>query len=619
MGAAMKTSDTWTTDLISCDEAGTLPGLFLRRCERTPGREAYRQFDAGSGQWQSYTWAEAAARVARWQQALAQEGLRPGERVALVLPNCVEWMCFDLAAQALGLVVVPLYTTDSPENRAYILGDAGARLLLVADSAQWQALLPHRSQCPNLTRVLCLRRPESVSGAEGVTTSAVDEWLPASAPPLTNRALDPKGLATIVYTSGTTGRPKGVMLSHHNILWNADAVLKIIPGYREDVYLSFLPLSHTFERTVGYYIPIMTGSCVAYARSLQTLAQDLLTVRPTMLVSVPRVYEQVYAKLQTGLAQKGKLAQTLFRTAVRIGWQRFEASQGRAAAPGPGSRLLWPLLEHLVADKLLSRLGGRLRLAVSGGAPLYSTLSQCFLGLGLPLLQGYGLTEHSPIVTGNLPQDNVPDSVGVPLPGVEVRLGDQDELLVRSPSVMLGYWNHPDATRQMIDGEGWLHTGDQARIAGRHVRIVGRLKDILVMSTGEKVPPADLEMALIQDPLIDQALVLGEGKPYLAALLVVNREAWRELARSLALDPDDPSSLKARPVMENVLKRVRAALAPFPGHARVRTVWLTLEPWSIDDGLVTPTMKLRRSQLEQRFAAQIRELFAKHAVPGFDQ
>lgn len=613
----MEPAGRFTLDIVSTDEAGTLPGLFWRRCEKTPDGEAYRQYDTANGAWKSYAWREMRDLAARWQAALAREDLAPGERVAVLLKNSVEWVCFDQAAQSLGLVVVPLYTTDNPESIAYILGDCGARLLLVSEIGQWRALAPLQARFPQLVRVLCVSKSPDAPTDAGATLSFVADWLPGKAGTPFVRAADPRGLATIIYTSGTTGRPKGVMLSHHNILSNAEAVLKLVPGYREDIYLSFLPLSHAFERTVGYYLPVMTGSTVAFARSVQELAEDLLAIQPSMLVSVPRIYERVYAKLQHGLEEKGALAKALFQWAEKIGWRRFEAVQHRGEEPGLMAEMMWPVLRHLVADKILLRLGGRLRVAVSGGAPLSPKLSRCFIGLGLPLLQGYGLTEASPIVTANTLEDNVPESVGVALPGVEIKLGDRDELLVRGPNLMLGYWNSPEKTREAIDAEGWLHTGDVARIeADGHVFIVGRLKEILVMSTGEKVPPSDLELAITEDPLFDQAMVVGEAKPYLAALIVLNLKGWRDLARALAVDEVDPKSIEAVAVVQAVSDRVGALLRGFPAHARVREVWLTLEPWTIDNGLITPTMKLKRQELERRFAGAIRKLYAGHDLPA---
>ena len=598
-----------TLDTIAYADAWTLPALFERRCRRSPQAEAYRQFQPAMGSWRSYTWGDMHALVRRWRGALAREALPAGARVAVMLRNSVEWVCFDQAAQSLGLVVVPLYATDNPENVAYILGNCGARLLLIGDAKQWQALAPHAAQLPQLSRVLLCTSAAAPEAGGPVRT--VDQWLAGVHETDARAGADADALATIVYTSGTTGRPKGVMLSHRNILSNVDAVLQTVPVYREDLFLSFLPLSHALERTVGYYAPMATGSAVAFSRSVQDLAEDLVTIRPTVLVSVPRIYERVYARIQQGLEAKGAPARQLFAWAESVGWQRFEAAQHRGEPPGPAADIMWPVLRHLVADKLLERLGGRLRIAVSGGAPVSRKLMHCFIGLGLPVLQGYGLTEAAPVVSANRPEDNVPESVGRPLPGIEVKRGPADELLVRGPNVMQGYWQEPARTAETIDEEGWLHTGDVARIdEGGHVYIVGRLKEILVTSTGEKLPPADLELAIAEDPLFEQVMVLGEGRPFVSALAVLNRDEWGKLAGTLGLDPQAPESLQRPAAAEAVLRRMADRLAAFPSYARVRQATLTLEAWSTDNGLITPTMKLRRRQLETRFEREIEGMYA---------
>jgi long-chain acyl-CoA synthetase len=590
-------------DLIGAAEARTVPGLFLRRCDRTPDAEAYRQREPE--EWRSYTWRDMKREVGRWQRALAREPLARGDRVAVLARSGVEWVAFDIAAQALGLVVVPLYTTDNPENIAYILGDSGARLLFTDTVARWRALAPLAGQFPSLERLVCLEESAPQEPFAGVGFSVAREWLPAEAADPEDRAGAPESLATIVYTSGTTGRPKGVMLSHANLLANAAAVLQAVQGFREDVYLSFLPLSHAFERTVGYYVPMMAGSTVAYARSVQRLAEELVAVRPTVLVSVPRIYERAYARIAAGLNHR-RLARRLFDAAVTIGWDRFEGRpRGGAAA------LAWPFLRRLVAKRILDRFGGRVRIAVSGGAPLAPSLARVFIGLGVPLLQGYGLTEAAPVISANRLDDNVPDSVGRPLPGVELPLGAEDELLVRGPSVMLGYWRRPEATAQAIDAEGWLHTGDKARIEGGRVHIVGRLKEIIVLSTAEKVAPADLELAITEDPHFEQAMVVGEGMPHLAALAVLNGERWPGFARAAGVDPRDPGALAAPGVVNAALARIERQLARFPSYARIRRVWLTLEPWTIENGLITPTLKIRRPELARRFAAEIAQLYGQ--------
>jgi long-chain acyl-CoA synthetase len=605
-----------TPDLIPAATAGTLPGLFRERVARTPNLTAYQKFDETTGEWSSLTWSQVSARVGQWQRALASLALAPGARVALQLRNGIDWVCYEQAALALGLVVVPLYPNDNPGNLAYILADSGSQLLLVGNLNQWRNLSTWRTTFPELRQVICLDHTGLVDErfeAPPAVVGAADWLSRASAVPAAHDA-HPNDLATLVYTSGTTGRPKGVMLSHRNILWNAESQLETVPTYHDDTLLSFLPLSHAFERTVGYYLPMMAGSCVAYARSLQTLAEDLLIVRPTALISVPRVYERAYARIQAKLAHEGWLAQTLFRTAIAIGWRRFLAGQGRGAKSGFTDRVLWRLLRPLVADKVMARLGGRLRLAISGAAPLSEPVARCFVGLGLNLLEGYGLTEASPTIAGNRPEDNVPGSAGLPIPGAEVRLAANGELLAHSPGVMLGYWRRPEDTRQAIDPNGWLHTGDIAEISQGRVYIRGRIKDILVMTSGEKIAAGDLEQTITADPLFDQALVVGEGRPFVTALLVLEPGAWKSLAKELALDPTDASTLEARHVKRVVIKRLAHLLRGFPAHAQVRRVRLLLAPWTVDNGLLTPTLKVKREEVSKRYEQEIDALYARHSV-----
>jgi long-chain acyl-CoA synthetase len=604
------------SDIISCAEAGTLPGLFQRRMERTPDIIAYQQYDSAGQRWISYTWQEVKLQYSRWQQALAGENLEAGDRVAIALRNSVEWVCFEQAALSLGLVVVPLCTWDSPGNIAYILTDSGSRILLVGTNKQWQALAEHCAKLPALDHVLCLEKEKVTRAQQKKRFSYIADWLPEQPESPVNRATDPHGLATIVYTSGTTGYPKGVMLSHLNILWNAEAVLKVNPGYCEDVLLSFLPLSHTFERTVGYYAPMMAGSSVAYARSSKDLAEDLLMIRPTVLISVPRIFERIYARIQLQLKKKGALARFMFRWAEEVGWHRFEATQGRGSHTNLIERILWPILHRLVAAKILARLGGHLRFAVSGGAPLQERLSRFFVGLGLPLVQGFGLTETSPVISANRLENNVTSSVGEPLPGVEIKIERNGELLVRSPGVMIGYWNRPEDTRAAIDDDGWLHTGDIAEVLDHQIFIRGRLKEILVTSTGEKVSPADLEASIVLDPLFNQAMVVGEGRPYIAALLVLNPNAWQAFASGLSLDPENPSSLQSPAAKKEAIKKIAGLLQKFPAHAQVRSVYMTLVPWTIENGMITATMKLKRPEIEKQFAEQIRKLYVRRDIPA---
>lgn len=596
-------------DVILPDQAGTLAGLFRQRVQRSPNAIAYRQYDADSLQWTDMTWSAMGLAVAHWQQALSNEGLMRGDRVALLLRNSREWVIFEQAALGLGLVVIPLYTEDRPENAAYIMQNAGARMLLIGGDEHWQQLKRVRDQLGFLLRIISV---SPVVDVQETRLRSVAEWLPPAADfELQAQEMPADELATIVYTSGTTGRPKGVMLSHRNILNNAYASQLKVSVYPDDLFLSFLPLSHTFERTIGYYLPMMCGSTVAYNRSIPELGEDLQTIRPTILVSVPRIFERVYNKIQAGLAEKSPLARSLFNAAVHVGWQRFEHSQGRQ--PRGSSMLTWPLLKILVAGKVMAKLGGRLRFSVCGGAPLSPTIARFFIGLGLPLVQGYGLTETSPVIAANCLADNQPSSVGTPLDGVEVCVGEDAELLARGHGIMLGYWDNPAATAELIDADGWLHTGDQVRIdAQGHIFITGRIKEILVLANGEKVPPADMEMALQMEPWFDQVMVIGDNRPYLSALIVFSPEQWRIEAAKLGVDPDAAESLTDERVCAAVLQRVAARIENFPGYAQIRNATCCLEPWTIDAGLITPTLKLRRSRILEYCQALVDKLYLGH-------
>lgn len=604
------------------DRVQTLPELLAWRAARSPQGEAYRAFEAGSGQWRSMRWADVQAQVDQWRRALASSGVNVGERVAILLPNGLQAMSIDQATLAQAAVPVPLHAIDNPGSIAYILSDCAASVLLVSQAEQWEKIRAVGTPLPALRTVVVAGVARgALSGepdAQGVRLIGLSDWLGEARADVTLApSPGPEDLAAIVYTSGTTGKPKGVMLTHRNVVTNVKAVLARIQPLESDVFLSFLPLSHTFERTAGYYLPMAAGSCVAYARSVAQLGEDLQTVRPTVLISVPRIYERVHAKLlETLSATPWKLK--LLEAAQATGWRRFRAAQGlsapaadEGAAAGLWRLLPWSLLRALVARPLLARFGGRVRVAVSGGAPLSPAIARCFLGLGLPLLQGYGMTETSPVLAVNLLDDNDPATVGRALPGVEARIGENRELQVRAPSVMKGYWKREEDTARILDAEGWLATGDQAEIVDGRIRILGRIKEIIVTSTGEKVPPGDLELAIMADPLFEQAFVVGEQRPFIACVAVLQREEWQRLAAELGVDAQSEASLTDARVLKAALARIELATASFARYAVPRALCLTLTPWTIENGFMTPTLKLKRNNLMTHFAAAIEGLYQK--------
>lgn len=591
----------------------TLPQLLVNSVERYGEREALRQFDKETKSWHSLSYAQLMARVMEWRRAYAAMNLERGTRIGILMPNSIDHACADQAALANGLVPVPLHAIDTPGASAFILSDSRAQVLVTNKLTRWKQIQAAGGDLQDLTAVIITE--DEVDDETGMVRG-LSEWLAAG----THVVELPEGpkeddLAGIVYTSGTTGRPKGVMLTHGNIVSNVKATLECVFPQVGDIFLSFLPLSHTFERTAGYYLALATGCTIAYNRSVLLLADDLKTIRPTVIISVPRVYERIFARVQDKLKKSRPAARYLFDWAVEIGWRDFcrrnhlpVEHTGRAWLDG----LMRPLVRK-VSSTLLDQFGGRLRIAISGGAALSSKVARTFCGLGLLIIQGYGMTEASPIIAGNNRTLNQPNTVGKPFNNVEVRLGEGDEIQIKGPSITRGYWNRPDATADAFTEDGWFRTGD---VGGFNelglLSIKGRIKEIIVTSTGEKVPPADLEAAIETDPLFSQCYVIGENRPYLSLITVVNPDEWASFAKSCGVDPADPASLDNPSVKTSALKRAKTAAGEFPHYALPRAVVLTQEPWTIENGLITPTLKLKRGPLSKKFANVIAQLYATH-------
>jgi long-chain acyl-CoA synthetase len=598
-------------ELIGMDAAGTLAGLFRERVRLSPDGVAYREFDAKGRRWRDHTWRDMDRRVDRVRAALRSAGFEPGDRLAIALPNSTDWVCFDIAALSLGLIVVPLYLHDSPTNMAFILTNSRALGLVIDTEARWRSLLPHWPELIGLKHVWIrdglgadsddLVRPGIKALADVLEQEGKSEpWL----------TLKPHDTATIIYTSGTTGRPKGAMLSHRAILWNAAMTAQVVPPRSDDRFLSCLPLAHAFERTVGYYLPMLGGSQVIYARSIDALTEDLRSQRPTVFLGVPRLYERASIAIQAR-AQKNLIKRLLLRTTAGLGWKRMEAQQSGQPDSGGFERFVWRRLDRWVGTQVRLAFGGSLRVAVSGGAPLPLDVARFLIGLGIPLVEGYGLTEAGPVVTANKVGAYVPGTVGRPLEGIELKISSRGELLIRSPSAMTGYWNNEALTAEAIDAHGWLHTGDLAEIKEGRVAIRSRLKELLLLSTGEKVAPAEIEAAMLRDPLFEHALVVGDGKPFLAAVLVLEKKGWEKLATVLAIPTAELNHASAR---AETLRRLGDQLTHFARHAQVRAVHLTLDQWTVENGLLTPTLKTKRAPLQAKYKNEIEKIFAETAA-----
>ena len=601
------------------DGLTTLPELLVHSIRKWGDREALRQYDRATSKWESWSYAELGRHVEQWRRAYCALGLKPGDRVAILMPNGRDHVCADQAALANGLVPVPLHAIDTPGASAFITIDSQACTLVTNKLSRWQQIRATGVRMPDLRHVLITDPGETEDREEGLfRLHALESFLAAGSSWTGDLPAGPleDDLAGIVYTSGTTGRPKGVMLTHRNIVSNVKATLEDVSPREGDTFLSFLPLSHTFERTAGYYLALATGCVIAYNRSILLLAEDLKVVRPTVVISVPRVYERIYARVQDKLRKSKPIARKLFDWAVEVGWRDFCRRNKMPVEQSPRSWLdgiIRVTLVRRMADMLLSQFGGRLRIAISGGAALNHKVARAFCGLGLPIIQGYGMTEASPIIAGNSVEFNQPDTVGRPFCNVEVRLAEGDEIQIRGPSIMKGYWHRPEDTAAAFTKDGWLHTGDVGEFnAEGMLKIKGRIKEIIVTSTGEKIPPADLESAIETDPLFEQCYVVGENRPYLTLITVVNPDEWARFAESLGLDPKDPESLNAPAARTAALKRAKAAASDFPNYALPRSALLTSEPWTIENGLITPTLKLKRGPLSKKFASEIAKLYATH-------
>ncbi len=594
-------------DIVTPIEAKTLYGLFQQRVSRNPDKTAYHQFE--SGKWHQYSWQEMSDIIDRWRSAFIAAGLRSGDRIAILQRNSTHWVCFDQAAHAQGLVVVPLYMEDRADNMAYIMELTQSQLLFIDSAEHWQEL--HAEKTINLDFLKHIISLEPFEQCADPRVIALENWLPDEVSDLPPASKDSNTLASIVFTSGTTGKPKGVMMTHSNILENAYGCVRYGPFFPDDLFVSFLPLSHTFERTVGYYMTIMAGCEVAYARSIPELGEDLVNHKPTVIVTVPRIFERVYQKIMAQLDEGSSLKKSLFEKTVEIGWNKFQHKQGRG--PSKLNFMLWPVLDKLVASKVRAKLGGRLRVAIAGGAPLPFVVGKTFLGLGVDVVQGYGMTETSPVLSSNLIDRNKPESIGLPLLDVELMLGENNEILAKGPNVMQGYWQNEQATEDTFNKDGWLKTGDCGKIdKDGFIHIIGRIKEILVLANGEKVPPADMESAIAEDALFEQSMVIGEGKPYLTALLVLNQELWQKQAQELGVTDNDENVLHDPKVEEFLVNRIAEQIEGFPGYAQIYKASATLEPWTVENGLLTPTLKLKRPVLKERFATEIARLYKGH-------
>ncbi len=593
---------------------GTLVDLFFEVVDRLGDRPALQWY--GDGSWPSMTYSEALEQVRGVSGGLAELGLERGDRAAILAENRPEWALADYGCLTSGIVDVPIYATLTPRQVAYILNDCGARLVFVSTPEQLEKIRQIRKACPALEWVVVFDPPEGTRDDHELTWSeflerGASRVVASSVKAFRKEALsaDPGDVATILYTSGTTGDPKGVMLTHNNLHFNVRTAQTCLPIDDRDTTLSFLPLSHVFQRMVDYLL-FNRGCPITYARAIETVPDDLKAVSPTIVVSVPRLYEKVYAKVMDADGVKGKL----------VGWatevgRRWAEDQLAGRTSGPVTRAQYALARKLVFSKICAGVGGRLRYFVSGGAPLAPDINKFFFSAGITILEGYGLTETSPVTNVNKPEDFPANfrigTVGKPVPGTEVQIAEDGEILVRGPQIMKGYYKRPDATREVIDEEGWFHTGDVGEIdADGFLRITDRKKDLIVTAGGKNVAPQPIENRLKKNRFFDQPVLVGDRERFLSLMLVPDFETVSAWARENGIQALDRKALLSESrVQAHLLEQMKRELSDLSSFEMPKKLVLLPEPFSIEDGSLTPTQKVKRRVVQERHQDLLKSVY----------
>lgn len=596
----------------------TIAAIYDQTMSRYGDRPALRSKQNGA--WVGMTWKEVDAAVRQLNAAFVELDVRPGDRVALLAENRPEWVLSDLGIILARAVNVPIYPTLTAKQIEYILNDCKASVIIVSTQAQLAKIREIADSVPALNHVVVM---DGEAGAipgktvlrfsdlreKGRTTSDTHaEELRAR-----KEAIAPGNLVSIIYTSGTTGNPKGVMLTHRNFASNASTVSGLIGFTEEDSCLSFLPLSHVLER-VAYYCFLHRGALINYAESIDTVATNLGEVSPTFLVSVPRLFEKIRARVLDNVAQSSSLKKKLFAWGLDRG-KRYHEALREGRTPGGLLSLQYKLADRLVFSKVRARTGGKLRYCISGGAPLSKEVGEFFQLIGLTILEGYGLTESSPVITCNRPEKVKIGSVGLPIPGVEVKIAEDGEILARGPNIMLGYFGNEEATREAIDPDGWLHTGDIGKLdSDGFLYITDRKKEILVMSNGKNVAPAPIENALKTSAYVSQALLIGDNRNYVTALVVPNFETLARWALEKGIPGGNEALVSNSQVKELFRQEIDRLTTDFARFEQIKEFTLLPEEFSQEKDELTPTLKFKRRVILAHYAEAIEAMYAGQSV-----
>ena len=623
-GRLMRTPEIEPLTIAAAEQVPNMVALIARAAERHPGREAMRwkltkaqrADEGGEGRWTSRTYREMWDWVTSLSLGLKDLGIADGDSVCIIARTRPEWTIADLASLALGAVTCPIYPQSEPGQAAFVINNVRAKAVFVENAQQAAKMAGIRAECPTLEHVITLdpsgKFPDGTLTLEDVIARADVEpanrisWRDAT------RAIDREHAATVIHTSGTTGNPKGAMLSHGNLLFNYEAANQVVDFYETDVFLSFLPLSHIYGRIVDEVVALGRGAAVVYAEALlERLPANMVEVKPTVMGSVPRLYERVYARVSSAVEAGSPTKQRIFRWASRLGAQKYA---NHLAGKGDG---IWLKAQLRIADllvfkKIRERTGGRVRYFVSGSAPLAREIGEFFFGMGMLVLEGYGLTETSPFVSLNRPDDFVFGTVGRPAPGSEVMIDPPSgEILVRGPQVMQGYLNDPAETARAINADGWFHTGDIGELdsIGR-ISITDRLKNIIVLGNGKNVSPAPMEAALSTSRYVAQAVILGDRQAYTGALIAPDFDELSAWAASNGMAEMPPEQLIEQKAVDKLFDaEVKRTLEGFAVYERPRRVALLPRLLSEEEGELTPSLKTKNRVVLTKWPDKVAYLF----------
>ena len=565
------------------------------------------------GAWVDLSYRDLADRIQDLSLGLLELGVRPGDRVAILSENRPEWAIADYACLTACCTDVPIYPTLPAKQIEHNLGDSGSVAVLVSTRTQLDKLLSIRERLPRLQHIIGFDAGSSENGvlsleevyAEGRAARAKhSNWREGAL------RIKPDDVATLIYTSGTSGQMKGVMLTHGNITSNVTTSCTLFSFRDDDECLSFLPLSHIFERMFGHYCMMHAGVIINYAESVDTVASDMASVRPTLMASVPRLYEKIYGRVLDAVRAGSALKKRIFFWGKRVGEAVVDRRMANRPVPAPLA-LQFKLADKLVFEKLRARTGGRIRFFISGGAPLSADIARFFHAAGMPVLEGYGLTETSPVIAVNTFEHQRLGTVGLPIPGVEVKIAPDGEILTRGPHVMPGYFEKPEATAEALDTDGWFHTGDIGALdADGFLRITDRKKDLIVTAGGKNIAPQPIESMVRSNKFVSSAVMLGDRRPFPIMLIVPNFENLAAWAAKEGIGTADPAALVARPeVQKKMDEEIRTTLKELAGFERPKKLLLLSREFTLESGELTPKMSIRRRVVEQRHSAAIEALY----------